>query len=163
MWVLLFVAFVSAGAQAQGGLKRVYDEKANPLEQMDKALARAKAEGKHVVCQVGGNWCVWCLRFADFVERDTAVNKVVTDNYIFIHLNYNPRTSSAADALTATMMKRLHNPARFGFPVLVVLDENGTVLHTQDSSFLEEGKSYDTQKVLRFLNSWTPQAVRSAQ
>ena len=37
-------------------------------------------------------------------------------------------------------MKRLNNPARFGFPVFVVLDEKGTVLYIQDSSFLEEGK-----------------------
>lgn len=58
------------------------------------------------------------------------------------------------------LMKRLNNPQRFGFPVFVVLDETGTVLHIQDSCFLEEGKGYNEEKVLRFLKSWTPQAIK---
>ena len=57
-------------------------------------------------------------------------------------------------------MKRLNNPQRFGFPVFVVLDENGNVLHIQDSSFLEQGKGYDELKTLRFLKNWTPKAVK---
>ena len=48
-------------------------------------------------------------------------------------------------------------------PVYVLslpVDETGKVLHIQDSSFLEEGKGYNEEKVLRFLKSWTPQAVK---
>ena len=55
-------------------------------------------------------------------------------------------------------MKRLNNAGRFGFPVMVVLDENGKVIHIQDSSFLEEGKGYNKEKVIRFFKNWTPQA-----
>ena len=58
------------------------------------------------------------------------------------------------------MLARLDNPARFGFPVFVVLDENGKVIHIQDSSFLEEGQGYDQEKVLRFFRNWTPAAVK---
>ena len=77
-------------------------------------------------------------------------------------MNYNPRKSQDAEktAQTQSMLKRLDNPARFGFPVFVVLDGQGKVLHIQDSSFLEEGKSYNQAKVLRFLKNWTPQAVK---
>ena len=56
-------------------------------------------------------------------------------------------------------MQRLDNPQRFGFPVFVVLDQNGKVIHIQDSSFLEEGQGYNKAKVLRFFNNWTPKAV----
>ena len=31
----------------------------------------------------------------------------------------------------------------------------------QDSSFLEEGKDYHQEKVLRFFKNWTPKAVRN--
>ena len=143
-------------------VKKVYDEDINPLEQIDKAIAKAQAEGKFVVCQVGGNWCPWCLRFADFITNDTTISKVVNDNFVYIHVNYNPRKSEGAEktALAKAMLKRLNNPARFGFPVFVVLDGQGNVLHIQDSSFLEEGKSYDKEKVLRFFKSWTPAAVK---
>ena len=51
---------------------------------------------------------------------------------------------------------------RFGFPVMVVLDGNGKVIHIQDSGYLEEGKGYDTKRVLKFFTSWTPKAVAGA-
>jgi len=57
-------------------------------------------------------------------------------------------------------MKRLDNCGRFGFPVFVVLDEKGKVIHIQDSSFLEEGQGYDREKVLRFFKNWTPKAMK---
>ena len=186
----LFIAAATTAADAQGALKRVYDETLDPMTQIDEALAKASAGGKYVVCQVGGNWCPWCLRFADFAEKDTAVSKAIADDFVFIHVNYDPRKASAAKTQgntansksanassntanataaattagvadkTAAMMKRLGNPARFGFPVFVVLDERGNVLHTQDSSFLEEGNGYSEKKVLRFLKNWTPKAVK---
>ena len=158
----VLMTMVVAMANAQTALKRVYDESADPMAQIDAALAKAKTEGKFVVCQVGGNWCPWCLRFADFVEKDSAVSKTVADNFVFLHVNYNP-SKSAGEAVvkkSAQVMQRLGNPRRFGFPVLVVLDERGSVLHIQDSSFLEEGKGYNTSKVLRFFKNWTPKAVR---
>lgn len=53
--VLMTVAVTIANAQ--GALKKVYNENIDPMEQIDKALAKAKADNKYVVCQVGGNWC----------------------------------------------------------------------------------------------------------
>ena len=132
------------------------------MTQIDEALAQAKSSDKFVVCQVGGNWCPWCLRFADFVTKETTISQVIDQNFVYIHVNYNPRKSQDAEktAQTQSMLKRLDNPARFGFPVFVVLDGQGKVLHIQDSSFLEEGKSYNQAKVLRFLKNWTPKAVK---
>ena len=163
---ILMIAFMTMSvvmANAQGALKRVYNETIDPMTQIDEALVKAKTDGKFVVCQVGGNWCPWCLRFADFVEKDTAVNKVVNDNFEYLHVNYNPRKTAgdAAQQKAAQLMQRLGNPARFGFPVFVVLDEKGNVLHIQDSSFLEEGKGYSEEKVLRFFKNWTPKAVKN--
>ena len=152
-------------------LKRVYNEDINPLEQIDQALAKAKSEGKFVVCQVGGNWCIWCLRFADFITNDTTISNVIDENFVYIHVNYNPRRSDAQAGAqgsgtdqaqqAAALMRRLNNCGRFGFPVFVVLDEGGKVLHIQDSSFLEEGKGYNQEKVLRFFKNWTPKAVKN--
>lgn len=155
----LVFAVITMMISAQSQLKKVYDETINPVEQIDKALATAKTDSgqKFVICQVGGNWCPWCLRFADFISKDSDIMKVVNDNFVYLHVNYNPRKGNNATA--EALMKRLDNPQRFGFPVFVVLDGDGKVLHIQDSSFLEEGKGYNKDKVLRFLNNWTPKAV----
>ena len=156
--VSLMLLLLSLSANAQTALKKVYNEDINPLEQIDKALAEAKTEGKFVICQVGGNWCPWCLRFADFIEKDSVISKVIAENFVYIHVNYNPRKKEGQAEQAAALMKRLNNCGRFGFPVFVVLDEEGKVIHIQDSSFLEEGKGYNQEKVLRFFNNWTPQA-----
>ena len=150
---------------AQTALKKVYNEDINPLVQIDQALVKAKANGKFVVCQVGGNWCIWCLRFADFITNDATISKLINDNFEYIHVNYNPRKSDGAEkaAQAAALMTRLDNCGRFGFPVFVVLDDAGKVLHIQDSSFLEEGKGYSQEKVLRFFKNWTPEAVKNTK
>lgn len=159
--VLLAVVCFSLTAIAQttgeSTPKRVYNESINPLEQIDQALIQARAEGKFVICQVGGNWCPWCLRFAEFITGDSAINAVIEQNFVYIHANYNPRK---AGEVGEALMQRLNNAGRFGFPVLVVLDEQGNVIHIQDSALLEEGKGYNQQKVLRFFQNWTPAAVR---
>jgi thioredoxin-related protein len=157
----LLTVFFALMTNAQSDLKKVYNEEINPIEQIDQAIMKAKTEGKFVICQVGGNWCPWCLRFADFITNDTTISNVIEDSFIYIHVNYNPRKSEGEEKalLAKKMLERLNNPARFGFPVFVVLDENGKVIHIQDSSFLEEGQGYSQEKVLRFFKSWTPKAV----
>lgn len=150
---------VTANAQTETvpAPKKVYNEQINPLEQIDQAVAQARAEGKFVICQVGGNWCPWCLRFADFITNDSTISEVIEKNFVYIHANYHPRK---AGEVGKALMKRLNNAGRFGFPVMVVLDEQGNVLHIQDSGLLEEGKGYNKEKVLNFFKHWTPAAVR---
>ena len=160
--LILLAVFLTLTAEAQG-VKKVYNENINPIEQIDQAVAKAKSEGKFVICQVGGNWCPWCLRFADFITNDTTISKVIADNFVYAHVNYNPRKSEGAEKAqqAAALMNRLNNCGRFGFPVFVVLNEEGNVIHIQDSSFLEEGQGYNQEKVLRFFKNWTPQVVKN--
>ena len=157
----LLAVFFALALDAQTTLKKVYNEEINQLEQIDEAVAKAKSQEKFVVCQVGGNWCPWCLRFADFITNDSTISKVIDENFVYIHVNYNPRKSEGEEKalLAKKTLERLNNPARFGFPVFVILDEEGKVVHIQDSSFLEEGQGYNQQKVLRFFKNWTPKAV----
>jgi len=162
IFVIMSALLMASAADAQTALKKVYDETLNPMEQIDQALAKSRTEGKFVVCQVGGNWCPWCLRFADFIANDESVKNCIDENFVYIHVNYNPRKSGneAQQQQAAALMQRLNNCGRFGFPVFVVLDEEGRALHIQDSSFLEEGEGYSREKVMRFFKNWTPKAVK---
>ena len=157
--IVLAVAMfaMTANAQEQTSPKKVYNEDINPMEQIDQAIVQARNEGKFVICQVGGNWCPWCLRFAEFITNDSTINSVIEQNYVYIHVNYHPRK---AGEVGEALMKRFNNAGRFGFPVFVVLDEQGNVLHIQDSVYLEEGKGYNQERTLRFFQNWTPAAVR---
>lgn len=134
-------------------VKKLYDPSLDGMKQIREAVAVAKSAGKHVLVQYGGNWCPWCLRFDAFCKADAAIMKVIGDNYISIKLNYSPENrNDEANSF-------LGNPARFGFPVFIIIDGNSRVLHIQDSALLEEGQGYDQAKVLGFMKNWTPSAI----
>lgn len=160
--IILSVSFLFMQAQSAN---KVYDPSINPNLQISEAITKAASNGKYVIAQLGGNWCRWCIMFAKFVENDPELKKLVEDNYEFIHVNYDPRDkeNNENQEETRAALKKLGNPIRFGFPVLIVIDSKGNVIHTQDSSFLESGEGYDKKKVTRFFESWTPKAVESAK
>ena len=151
MMMLMMTLFITTFA-----LTKVYDESIDPFEQIDQAVAKAKTDGKYVICQLGGNWCSWCIKFAKFIKEDAEIDKVVNENFVYIHVNYKSRK----DELAQKVSKRLGNAGRFGFPVLVILNPDGSVLHIQNSSYLEEGQGYNKAKVLDFFSKWTPASVQ---
>ena len=158
LWAALLLSVWGQVSPAQNlnkhkDLPKVYDEKADAMSQIDQALDEARESGRFVICQVGGNWCPWCLRFAKFITEDEEIANVVKENFVYIHVN----TSKANKNEEA--LRRLGNPGRFGYPVLVILDDEGRVMHIQNSSYLEEGNSYNHKKVLEFFLNWTRKAI----
>jgi thiol:disulfide interchange protein len=135
---------------------KLYDPKANVEKDVTIALAKARKEGRHVLLQIGGNWCVWCYRFNSFVLLDPELRNILNNNYVVYHLNYSPENKNL------DYLKKLGFPQRFGFPVLVVLDAGGNRLNTQDSSLLEKGNGYDKEKVKTFLENWSPLALKES-
>lgn len=134
-------------------LPKVYEEGRDAMEQIESALEEARGTDRLVVCQVGGNWCPWCLRFAKLITEDEEISQLIKENFVYIHVNTSKENKNV-DAL-----KRLENPGRFGYPALVVLDREGRVIHIQNSAYLEEGKGYNRKKVLEFFQNWTIKAI----
>ena len=132
-----------------------YNDKINAVEQINKAIEQANKENKYVLCQVGGNWCPWCLIFAELATTNKEIKDIIDKNFVYIHVNYSKENKNPE------AMRLLRNPARFGFPVFVILDNEGNYLHTQNSSYLEEGKGYDVKKVVDFLSKWTKKSLNT--
>lgn len=132
---------------------KLYDPSLDGMKQIREASVRARAEGKHVLIQFGGNWCGWCIKFDAFCKADGEITKVINDNYVPVKMNYDQTNKN--DAANEYM----GNPTRFGFPVFIILDGNGKVLHIQDSALLEEDQGYNAKKVLGFFMNWTPSSV----
>lgn len=147
---VLFLMVVNLYSQTN---VKLYDTSLDGMKQINKAISEAKSQGKHVFIQYGGNWCSWCIRFDAFCKSDTAIMKVLNSNYVPIKLNYSPENKNEE------ANKYLGNPIRFGFPVFIIIDGNGKVLHIQDSALLEEGQGYNHKKVIGFFMNWTPSAI----
>src|SRR5688572_7307188 len=139
---------------------KLYKPEENAVEALNTAIARAKKDNKHVFVQIGGNWCVWCARFNDFITKDVQLDSLVRANYIVYHLNY------SKENYNRDLLKRFGFPQRFGFPVFIVLDGNGKQLHTQNSAYLETGKGsdgYNRDYVVDFFRNWAPAALDEKQ
>ncbi len=136
---------------------KLYHPEADGRKEISAAVKEAKDAGKHVLVQVGGNWCVWCARFNDFVANDRSLDSLMNSNYIVYHLNHSKENTNAE------LLEKYGFPQRFGFPVFLVLNEKGDLVHTQSSWYLEAGKSYDKEKVTAFFTDWSKKALDPAQ
>jgi thioredoxin-related protein len=150
--IILILIISTLNVKAQDA-KKLYDPSLDGMKQIKEAVAKASKEGKHVLIQYGGNWCSWCIKFDAFCKADTAITKIIAENYIPVKLNYDPTNKN--DEANAYM----GNPTRFGFPVFIIIDGKGNVIHIQDSSLLEEGSGYNKQKVTGFFRQWTAAAL----
>jgi thioredoxin-related protein len=153
--VLLTLAATFTTLRAQEVEAKLYDPELDGMEQVDKAVREAASANKHVFVQIGGNWCPWCIKFNNFVNDDQEIREYVDASYVVVHLNYSPENKNAA------CLERFGFPQRFGFPVFVILNGKGNRINTQNTVYLEEGKSYNRDKVLQFFKHWTTAAVSS--
>lgn len=132
---------------------KLYNPNADAENDIKQAIQKAKKENKHVLIQAGGNWCSWCIKFNTFTKNDKSIDSLINANYVVYHLNYSPENKNTA------ILKKYGFPQRFGFPVFLILNSSGKLLHTQNSAYLEEGKGYSKRAVTGFLKDWTPAAL----
>ena len=152
-FLLLLLAVFSLETFSQDLAKfNLYRPEENAENAIAAALKEAKEQKKHVFVQVGGNWCIWCARFNEYVTKDLSIDSLIQKNYVVYHLNY------SKENYNTDLMAKYRFPQRFGFPVFLVLDGEGSLLHTQNSEYLEDGKGYDKRKVIDFFGNWSPKA-----
>jgi len=151
---IFLISLLALGFTAFSQDSLLYHPLANAPLEINAAVKQAKQEKKYMLIQGGGNWCSWCIEFARFAKADPQIDSIIKADFIWYHLNYSKENKN-----TKTFAKYDY-PERFGFPVLIILNEKGKRIHTQNSEYLEDGKkSYDKNKVLSFLKSWSPKAL----
>jgi len=125
-----------------------YDETADPFADLELTRERAQREGKRILLQVGGEWCVWCHILDRFIQEHAAISERLQSGYLIMKVtwtfqNQNRRFLS-------------QYPEIPGYPHLYVLDSDGTFLHSQPTLELESGRSYNERRILEFLEAWSP-------
>lgn len=134
--------------------KKLYNPLANAAADIKAAIDKAAAENKFVLIQAGGNWCGWCIEFNRFCKADTQIDSLLKSSFVLYHLNWSKENENKS------IFAQYGYPQRFGFPVFIILNAKGERIHTQSSAYLEDGKkSYSKEKVLDFLEMWTPRAL----
>lgn len=155
--LILSAILLSTYILAQTETVQIYNPDANAREDIAVAIRQAKAENKNVLLQIGGNWCPWCVKLHNLESSDTQIDSLLKADYVVVLVNI-PKEKEKRNR---ELMASLGNPQRFGFPVLVVLNQVGERIHTQDSWYLEKDQGYDIEKVVHFLQMWNATAAGS--
>jgi len=86
----------------------------------------------------------------DYFDKNPKLTASRDSNFITVKINFSPQNENEK-----VLSKYPKIP---GYPHLFVLDTNGMLLHSQNTSELEQGESYNLQKFTDFLNKWAPTA-----
>jgi thiol:disulfide interchange protein len=140
----LFAAFALS---ACGGGGR-YDSSRDAAADIKSALAQAKASHKRVLVEAGGNWCSWCKTMDRYFDEHADLAALRDKNYVTVRVNVEA-SGPVPGALKAY-------PAPAGYPHIYILDENGSLIQSQNTGELEKGPSYDYEKFAFFLNAFGP-------
>ena len=156
--LMMLCLVASASAQQQ---PKPYNENQDARADIRKAVEQAKKENKNVMMQFGGNWCSWCMRFHALVTGYPRLDSLMKANYVYVLVNV--PGSKDKDKRDMSLFAEYQYPNRFGFPVFVILDQQGKRLNTVDSDGFEyrdpKVPGYDTAKVERFLKMWSVKAL----
>ncbi|HKU86597.1 MAG TPA: thioredoxin family protein [Casimicrobiaceae bacterium] len=144
---LAWLALAASSANA-ADLPRKFDASRDAATDVAYATTLAKEQGKRVIVDVGGEWCVWCHIMDRFIAANPDVRALIDANYVWLKVNFSKENENSA------LLGRW--PKVEGYPHLFVLDAGGNVLHSQDTGELEAGKSYDKRKFLDMLRKWAP-------
>ena len=152
-WLLIY-SMVSVVIFSQDMTKfKLYTPGENAERKIAEAIKKAKKEKKHVLIQIGGNWCIWCARFNALVTADKKIDSIMKTDYLFYAMNHSEEDPNKK------LLEKYSYTQRFGFPVFLILDGNGKLLHTQTASYLGDGKDgYDRDKVYALFRDWRPGA-----
>ena len=129
-------------AQAQD-LPAKFDPTRDAAADLRTAIETAGKQRKQVLVDVGGEWCIWCHILDRFIASHAPVKRLLDEHYVVVKINWSPQNRNEAVLSQWPRIK--------GYPHLFVLDANGRLLHSQDTSELESGKDYDEAKVIAFL------------
>jgi thiol:disulfide interchange protein len=140
--ITLLLMVVAAGVRA-ADLPATFDPARDGAADVAYALSLAKAQGKRVIVDVGGEWCSWCHVLDRFIAANDDVRDVVDAHYVWVKVNFSKQNENAA------LLARW--PKVAGYPHLFVLDANGAVVLSQDTEALESRRTYDKARFLAFL------------
>lgn len=125
-----------------------YDASRDSAADLKAALAAAKAGHKRVLIEVGSKSCAMCQAMDRFLEKNSDLAASRDAQYATIRVH-----AEAGAAVPAVLSKF---PAPDGYPHCYVLDENGSLIESQDMSKLQKGADYDAEKFAFFLKTFGP-------
>jgi thioredoxin-related protein len=140
--IVLFLAIAAAAQTRSAG----YDPARDPARDLETVVKQAQQENKRILLVVGGEWCGWCHTLETYLKTESDVQAAWSGGFVTLKVNFSPQNENRA------FLSRY--PTIQGYPHIFVLEKDGKLLHSQNTSPLESGSSYSKEKMLQFLSKW---------
>ena len=127
---------------------QLYRNDANATKEIRQALISAGKQGKHVLLDFGGNWCIDC-HVLDNAFHQPRIAPLLNNNFVLVHVDVG-RFDKNLD-----LAKKYHVDLEKGVPSLAVLDAQEKVLYA--TADFERALVMSEDDVIQFLNKWKPQ------
>ena len=131
-----------------------FDPKADPVKDLAGAVEQATKTHRRIILDVGGEWCGWCHALDKYFAERQELIALRDKHYVWLKINFSQDNENKA------FLSKY--PAVKGYPHLFVLEHDGTLLQSQDTSPLEEGPSYNLTRMTDFLKKWAPASPATA-
>lgn len=125
----------------------VYDPARDPAADLADTVARAQREGKRIILEVGGEWCSWCHILDQYLRDHPDVHDPLAAQFVMMKVNFGPENENEA-----FLSDYPEIPA---YPHFLVLDSEGSFLHSQGTAVLEEDRSYNEDAFQAFIDQWS--------
>ncbi len=125
-----------------------YDEKADADRQVAAAKARAVAEGKTLLIDLGGNWCPDCRALAGVMALPE-VDAFIRKHYVVVMVDVGrfDKNTQIPRQFGVTTLK--------GVPALLIVDPKTGTLRNKDRLFaLADARSMTPQALADWLAQW---------
>lgn len=122
----------------------IFDPDRDPFTDMQQALDYAKISKKNILVEIGGDWCKWCHILEKFITDHRELYEIRYMHYVHVRVYV-----AENDSNNYEFLRQL--PPFDGIPHFFVYDFEGNFLHSQDTEPLEEGESYNYERVFSFL------------
>lgn len=142
-------AALSIPASAASGEILHFDPSRDANRDVRAAVAAAARTGKHVLLEVGGNWCVYCKVLDHFFATNPSVNALRQKNFIFVKVNFSQENQNEA-------LLRNYPQVR-GFPHFFVVNGKGELVRSQRVATLGTQTGYSPERFTAFLKAFAPQ------
>lgn len=142
------VALPVSPATERGEVLR-FDPRRNAAQDVRNAVAAAARSGKHVLVEVGGEWCPYCKVLDQFFATNPPVNALRQKNFLFVKVNFSEENQNEE------FLRNL--PEIRGFPHFFVLNGKGELVRSQRVATLGTSSGYSPERFTAFLKAFGPQ------
>jgi thiol-disulfide isomerase/thioredoxin len=135
-----------------------FDISRDAVADVSAAVAEAQRTRKRIILYVGGPWCPYCDQLKELFQKSPELRQLRDDNFITLPIYFGSDNSNSRALSSYTPV--------LGVPHFFVLENDGTLLHSQHVVDLRENGAYSPSKLAAFFIRWArpePAAISKAK